>query len=98
MMGELNRDSDCIPIFTNIKQEVVDDWEDLGLGMVKEENNEAYYKVCKWDSANKFRKQLGLPEKEYVIHLLDFLLPSYIALLYTAFISQWDLKSMIYIQ
>lgn len=46
---------------------ITDDIKDVGLGKVTKADNEAYFKVLQWDSANAFRTNVGLPAKDFHI-------------------------------
>eukprot|EP01114_Cavostelium_apophysatum_P004264 TRINITY_DN14454_c0_g1_i1.p1 TRINITY_DN14454_c0_g1~~TRINITY_DN14454_c0_g1_i1.p1 ORF type:complete len:280 (-),score=49.84 TRINITY_DN14454_c0_g1_i1:25-864(-) len=48
-----------------IASKVIDDWEDLGLGRIEHDKNRAWFKVVRWRSADDFRKELGLPKKDF---------------------------------
>eukprot|EP01102_Stenamoeba_stenopodia_P002119 TRINITY_DN1188_c0_g1_i2.p1 TRINITY_DN1188_c0_g1~~TRINITY_DN1188_c0_g1_i2.p1 ORF type:complete len:351 (-),score=74.20 TRINITY_DN1188_c0_g1_i2:107-1159(-) len=47
--------------------QVQDDWRDLGLGRVVSGNEEAFFRLVDWPSAQRFRKELGLPPKDFHI-------------------------------
>eukprot|EP00026_Physarum_polycephalum_P013226 Phypoly_transcript_13606.p1 GENE.Phypoly_transcript_13606~~Phypoly_transcript_13606.p1 ORF type:complete len:305 (+),score=44.39 Phypoly_transcript_13606:57-917(+) len=94
-------DNTVIKLLTKLSEEVKNDWQDMGLGRVSAEANgeinEAFYKIVHWDAANKFRKELGLPEKQYALlricqHVSNFyfifFLFSFVLLPFAAFISQ----------
>jgi len=52
-------------ILEYIARNVTDDWIDLGLGCLKEKNNEAWFKVIRWKSADDCRTFMGLPKKDF---------------------------------
>lgn len=54
-------------LLTIVSELVLDDWKDLGLGTVKKDSNEVYFKVLEWQSANEFRQKLGLQPKDFHI-------------------------------
>jgi hypothetical protein len=48
---------------------IPDDWIEVGLGKVEEHDDEAYFVVLDWESANACRLELGLPKKDFHITL-----------------------------
>ena len=59
--------SDAKTRFMYVLSEVVlaDDFEILGVGRVQQNNEEAYFRVIRWESANKFLEKFGLPRKDF---------------------------------
>eukprot|EP01119_Soliformovum_irregulare_P012684 TRINITY_DN3308_c0_g1_i1.p1 TRINITY_DN3308_c0_g1~~TRINITY_DN3308_c0_g1_i1.p1 ORF type:complete len:221 (-),score=30.29 TRINITY_DN3308_c0_g1_i1:36-698(-) len=47
--------------------EIVDDWVDKGLGSVSSKQNQAWYRIIEWPSAQAFRKKLGFEAKDFHI-------------------------------
>ena len=43
------------------------DWTDLGMGKVVGGNNEVYFRVVGWPSADKLRESLALRKKDFHI-------------------------------
>jgi len=54
-------------VFNYIAANVVDDWIDMGLGTIKHSDNEAWFKVLRWKSADDAREFLGLTKKDFHI-------------------------------
>jgi len=68
--GRIDRDieEDGIELLMSyIGERVHDDWLDLGLGNVKQDNNETWFKVVEWKSANDLRRSLNLEPKDFHI-------------------------------
>jgi len=48
-------------------QKIEDNWIDEGVGKALQGENEAFFKVLTWPSANLFREELGLPHSQFHI-------------------------------
>jgi len=51
--------------FMNELAAVPDDWIDLGIGRQQNAQTETFFRVIKWDAANLFRQQFGLPPNDF---------------------------------
>jgi hypothetical protein len=48
-------------------EKIPDDWTDVGLGIVQDGKDEAYFVLIDWPSANQWRKEMGLGDKDFHI-------------------------------